>query len=296
MEDRSKDSHEKLIKSLPIWRGTLELSELSGGITNSNYLVSDGRRRYVVRILGEQPLLGIDRENEVLCMKAGHQCGVCPEIVYSEPGIMVTDFIDGKVLEPEDVRSDEYMERIVTVLKAVHSAGPSLTGEMLYFWPFQVARTYAQRAKDLGAKFPPGIDEALKDVQTIEQEVGAFVPTLCHNDVLSANWIFDGSKMWLVDWEYAGINSPMSDLGNLCANSQFTPDMEERLLERYFGEVTDANLRDLRIMRTISCLRETLWALVQTAISDLDFDYHKYAADNLDLYHTARQELGKLSR
>lgn len=287
----SIDYHHLLIQDLPLWSGSIDIRQLTGGITNSNYVVFNRGRRYVVRILQDQPFLGIDRRNEVLCMEAGHQCGVSPDVVYSESGIMVTIFIEGKVLEPGDVRGGQYIDHIAAVLKAVHASGPRLTGEMVYFSPFQVVRTYAQRAKDLGARMPHGIEDAMEDVKRLERQMGPFVPTLCHNDVLAANWIFDGSRMWLVDWEYSGIGNPMFDLGNLSHNSRFPHSMDQALLKSYFGRVTRRKMGELKTMKAVSSLRECLWSLIQTVISDLDFDYHEYAADNLEAYHAFLKEV-----
>ena len=294
MKTQLDKSYLEKIRSLPILTPPVEITALSGGITNNNYRVNDDGSSYFVRISEEQPLLGIDRQNELLCAEEGSKCGIAPKLVYSEPGIMVTDFIEGRVLTPEDIHKRETMERIVDVLKVVHGIGSHLTGEALYFSSFQTVRTYAQRVRQLGVQMPAGLDEALDESQRFERKIGPFFPTLCHNDVLAANWIDDGARMWLVDWEYAGVGNPMFDLANLSANFRFTTEMDEELLRCYHGDVTAKAMQELKVIKTVSLLREVLWALIQTAISDLDFDYHQYAADNLELYYAARKDLGGL--
>ena len=284
-------SHHDLIRSLPIWDTPVDVKELHGGITNSNYLVNQNSKMYVVRMVEEQPLLGIDRRNEVLCMKMGYQCGVSPDVIYTGSGIMVTNFIEGKVLEPENVSEDMYLSLVTKVLKIVHESGHKLNGEVLYFSPFQVVRTYYQRAIDLKAKMPNGLNRAIGEVELLEKQIEPFIPTLCHNDVLAANWIFDGSKMWLIDWEYAGIGNRMFDLGNLAHNSGFTENMDKALLESYFGKYNDKVIREFKIMKAVSGLRECLWSLIQTKISDLNFDFQEYAADNLQAYNTFLKQL-----
>ena len=128
MKTQLDDSHLEKIKTLTLWTSSIEVTELKGGLTNSNYLVNDDGRRYVARISKEQPLLGINRDNELLCTKTAYECGVSPRLVYSEPGIMVTEFIEGQVLHPEDVHKEESIERIARVLSTIHSMGPRLTG------------------------------------------------------------------------------------------------------------------------------------------------------------------------
>ena len=284
-------SHHNLIKSLPIWNTSVDISELHGGITNSNYLVNQNDQMYVVRMVEEQPLLGIDRRNEVLCMKMGYQCGISPDVIYTGSGIMVSNFIQGKVLDPKNVSDDQYLSLIAEVLKIVHGSGHKLNGEILYFSPFQVVRTYYQRAINLKTKMPKGLSHAIDEVQLLENQIGPFIPTLCHNDVLAANWIFDGSKMWLIDWEYAGIGNRMFDLGNLAHNSGFTEGMDKALLEVYFGKYNNKVITEFKIMKAVSALRECLWSLIQTKISDLDFDFHKYASDNLHAYNNFLKQL-----
>jgi thiamine kinase-like enzyme len=270
----------------------VDIKELHGGITNSNYLVNQNDQMYVVRMVEEQPLLGIDRRNEVLCMKIGYKCGISPDVIYTGSGIMVTNFVQGKVLQPENVSEEQYLSLISGVLKIVHGSGHKLSGEILYFSPFQVVRTYYQRAIELTANMPKGLSHAIDEVELLENEVGPFIPTLCHNDVLAANWIFDGSKMWLIDWEYAGIGNPMFDLGNLAHNSGFEEDMDRALLEVYFGKYNNKLITEFKIMKAVSALRECLWSLIQTKISDLDFDFHEYATDNLHAYNNFLKQLG----
>jgi len=284
-------SHHNLIKSLPIWDATVDVKELQGGITNSNYLVNHNSKMYVVRIVEEQPCLGIDRRNEVLCMKAGYECGISPDVVYTGSGIMVTNFIEGKVLEPANLSENLYLPLVTEVLKIVHDSDHKLSKEVLSFSPFEVVKTYYQRVIDLKVKMPNGLNRAIGEVELLENQVGSFIPTLCHNDVLAANWIFDGSKMWLIDWEYAGIGNRMFDLGNLAHNAGFTENMDKALLKSYFGKYNDKVLREFKIMKAVSGLRECLWSLIQTKISDLNFDFHKYAADNLQAYNTFLKQL-----
>ncbi len=167
-----------------------------------------------------------------------------------------------------------------------------MTGEVLYFCPFQTVRTYARSASRIGAERPAEIDALLEDARRLSHRIGPFRPVLCHNDLLPANLIDDGDRLWLVDWEYAGIGHPLFDLANLSANAALDDDQELDLLRSYRGQVDPREHAELRIFRAISLLREALWATIQSAASDIAFDYRRYADEQYQAYREARARLG----
>ena len=138
---------------------------------------------------------------------------------------------------------------------------------------------------------PAGIDQALEEAQRLEEETGPFAPTFCHNDLAAENWIYDGTKMWLIDWEYAGIGNPMFELACLSGHCFLTTEMEKELIRCYQGHYTDETMRKLKMFKVVSLLRGVCWGLIETAISDLNVDYHQYAADKLEAYYVARKEV-----
>jgi thiamine kinase-like enzyme len=152
-------------------------------------------------------------------------------------------------------------------------------------------RTYAGTAKKLGAELPDDLDAILDDTRALSSRVAPFRPLLCHNDVMPANLIDDGARLWLVDWEYGGMGHPLFDLANASVNAAFGDADDEALLEAYRGEVDPAELALVRIFKAASLLREALWSMIQTVASDIDFDYRRYAADNLEAYRQARSRL-----
>ena len=285
--------HTQRIQTLSYWTRPVTIEPLPGGITNHNYLVSDAGHRYVARLCVDKSLLGIDRRNEVVCHKAAHACGIAPELVHQEDGILVTQHVSGRTLAPQDVRDLAFIPRLVAVLRTLHESWDELTGEILYFSPFQTARTYAKTAAALNARLPGDIDRLLEDAGRLSRQLGLFVPVLCHNDLLASNIIDDDNddRIWLVDWEYAGIGHPLFDLAGVCANNAFSESEELALLGAYRGSVDERDLRDLRILKTMSSLREALWAVIQTVASDIDFDYVRYADENFEAYREARRQL-----
>lgn len=280
------------LQSLPFWSGAVAPEPIPGGITNHNYLVRDGDRRFVARLCDEKPLLGIDRQNEVVCQKAACALGIAPGVVHHEDGVLISAHILGRTLTAADVRDPRFIPRLANVLRRLHDSWDLLSGEMMYFSPFQTVRTYARTATEIGARLPSDINDLLEDARRLARRIAPFTPVLCHNDLLAANILDDGYRVWLVDWEYAGIGHPLFDLAGVSGNCGFSDRMDRRLLKAYRGAVRRRDLRELRILKAVSLLREALWAVIQTVASDIDFDYSKYAAENFAAYRAARLRPG----
>ncbi len=286
--------NETRLRGLDYWKAPIEVEPLPGGITNRNYLVHTAGRRFVARLCEERPLLGIDRRNEVVCQRAAWACGIAPEVVHHEDGVLISAHQRGRTLTPADVRRPEVLPRLAKVLRRLHDSWDALSGMMLYFSPLQTVQMYAQTARELGARLPEDIETLLEDARALVRRISPFTPTLCHNDLLAANLIDEeeSGRLWVVDWEYAGVGHPLFDLANASANATLAAEAEEAFLEAYRGRVDRVELVELRIMKTMSSLREALWAVIQTVASDIEFDYHQYAAENFSAYREARARLG----
>jgi thiamine kinase-like enzyme len=129
----------------------------------------------------------------------------------------------------------------------------------------------------------------------LEQAIGAVAIVFGHNDLLPANLIDDGDKVWLIDWDYAGFNSPLFDLGGLASNNELSEDQEQWLLETYFEcEVDDSLYRRYRAMKCASLLRETMWSMVSEIHSELDFDFSAYTAENLNRFERALADFNNI--
>jgi thiamine kinase-like enzyme len=279
------------IGKLKLGTGPIAVEPIEGGISNRNFAVRIGRDAFVARLSEERPLLGIDRRNEVLCHQAASRLGVAPEIMHSEKGMLVTRFVAGRTLSPIDIRQPESLARVAALLRRLHDSWSTLTGEVVYFCPFQTVRTYAANAAKIGAHLPENIAGLLADADLLSRRIGPFRPVLCHNDLLAANLIDAHGRFWLVDWEYAGIGHPCFDLANLSANARLADEQDRDLLAAYHGEATADHLAELQTFKAVSLLRESLWAAIQTVASDIDFDYHGYAAENLEAFRQARSRL-----
>jgi thiamine kinase-like enzyme len=282
------------LRRLGLAKRPVAIEPIPGGITNHNFVVRTGRQAYVARLCEERPLLGISRRNEVACQQAAAALGLAPEVVHHEPGLLLSRLVAGRTLAAADIRRPVLIARLAASLGRLHRSWDALTGEFLYFCPFQAVQTYARTAARLGADLPAEIDDLLEDARSLSRRIAPFRPVLCHNDLLPANLIDDGEHLWLVDWEYAGIGHPLFDLANLAANVALDDGQEAALLAAYRGQADPRELAELQIFRAASLLREALWATIQTVASDIDFDYRRYADEHFRAYHESRRQLAAI--
>ncbi|HVY21249.1 MAG TPA: phosphotransferase [Bauldia sp.] len=285
---REKHAIERAAR-LPIWKGKVAPARLPGGITNMNFTVDDAGERYVVRVGDDIPVHQILRFNEHAASRAAFAAGLSPEVVYTEPGIMVSRHIAGSTLTAVDVRDPARLTRIVPMLKRVHRDMPHhLRGPLLAFWVFHVIRDYAHTLAERGSRHAPRLPELVDTAESLELEVGPVDFVFGHNDLLPSNFIDDGKRIWLIDWDYAGWNSPLFDLSNLASNAEFPREQEERLLTAYYGRAPDARLwTSYTAMKCASLLREAMWSMVSEITSQLDFDYAAYTEDYLGRFIAA---------
>ena len=263
----------------------LTLTALSGGITNRNYLITAAgeEERYVIRLAGNDThLLGISREVEHAATVAAAGVGIGPEVIaFIRPeGYLVTRFIVGEPVSLEQVHQPETIRRVADSIRRIHG-GPAIPG---LFIPLRIVDAYLALALEHGVPKPAAWDEAHAVGRRIERALLDAPIELrpCHNDLLNANFIDDGERIRIVDWEYAGMGDPFFDLGNFSVNHDLTPDEDAILLEAYEGEVRPARLARLALMRVVSDFREAMWGVLQHGISTLDVDFVAYAAEHFE--------------
>ena len=283
-------------RALSIWSGPVDPEPLGGGITNTNFVVADKGEKFVVRIGDDIPQHGIMRFNELAASRAAHAAGISPQVVHFEPGVLVIRFVDGKTLEPADIRIPEMLERIVPLVKKVHREIPRhFAGAALVFWVFQVLRNYTRILQEEDSRKKGELAGLSAIAGELEEAVGPVHIVFGHNDLLAANFIDDGERLWLIDWDYAGFNSPLFDLGGLASNNELDSAREHWLLEAYFGTPPDDGLmRRYSAMKCASLLREAMWSMVSEIHSALDFDYVAYTDDNLERFGRAHEAFKRI--
>ncbi|MBA2720231.1 MAG: phosphotransferase [Chloroflexi bacterium] len=265
-----------------VWPGEeTRVEVLGGGITNHNLKVAVGDEVFVLRVAGKDTnLLGIDRTVELEATKAAAALGVGPEVVeFVEPeGWLVTRFVEGTTPLVEDMRDPAMLTRVAAALRAYHES-PPIPGS---FDSFRVVEIYRETALARGGSVPSAYEWAHELASRIELIRAGTAPAPCHNDLLNANFLDDGDRLCIVDWEYAGMGDPFFDLANFSINHELDEGGRGALLEAYFGEVRADDARALELMRFMSDFREAMWGVVQTAVSELEFDFAVYATEHFD--------------
>jgi thiamine kinase-like enzyme len=269
--------------------------QLEGGITNRNFRVNFGGTDYVVRLPGKRTeILGIDRTAECIANKAAAGLGMAPGVaaMFEEPSCLVTLFIEGREMSGEELRRPETLAEVARDLRKFHDSGTELPTE---FDSFRLVEEYAETGRANGSEPPDGYDDALEAAHEIEKAIDGqptHEPVPAHNDLLTANFLLDGgSHIQLIDWEYAGMGDRWFDLGNFAVNNELDDEQEAEFLEAYFGEPADERRRaTLKLFRFMSDFREAMWGVVQTGLSELDFDFREYAQKHFDRLEKARND------
>lgn len=279
-----------ILQRVPQFTSAREISAaaLSGGITNKNYKVVADGEAYVLRIGGDETrYLGIDRKVEYGCTLAASRVGVAPEpVAFLEPeGYLVTRFISGPGIPADQIGTEANIRRVVESLKRYHALD-YFPGA---FSPFRVAEEYERTARIFNVNLPEKMARYLEKARKIERAMyrAPFTPRPCHNDLLNANCIDDGTRIRILDWEYAGMGDIFFDLGNLAAQHEFDDEQDGTLLYEYLGQPTPADRARLKLMKIMSDLREAMWGTVQVGVSKLDFDYAGYARKYFERFEAA---------
>jgi thiamine kinase-like enzyme len=265
-----------------VWPGRRpEIEPLGGGITNHNFKVALNGETYVLRIGGKDTdLLGIDRRVEHGASLVAADLGIGPDVVaFLEPdGYLVTRFIEGREVPPDEMRRPEALRRAAETLRRIHH-GPPIPGR---FDSFRVVESYCVTATARGVRPPEDYAWAKGLADEIERTRRTERSAPCHNDLLNANFIDDGERLRIVDWEYAGMGDRFFDLANFSINHEFGPGEDELLLDVYFGQVRPPDAAALTLMRFMSDFREAMWGVVQQGVSELDFDFVSYADEHFE--------------
>jgi thiamine kinase-like enzyme len=260
--------------------GASEWEVLGGGITNHNVKVTRPDGVFVLRVAGRDTnLLGIDRSVELAATRAAEAAGIGPVVVdFVEPeGWLVTEFVEGAIPSPERLRETAQLQRVAAALRAFHGGAP-IPGR---FHALEVVEAYRHSALARGASLPSSFGEAYELALRIARIRAGAQRRPCHNDLLNANFIDDGVRLVIVDWEYAGMGDPFFDLANFSVNHELDAERRAVLLAAY-GDASAEGMATLDLMRFMSDFREAMWGVVQGVVSELDFDFGAYAAEHFE--------------
>src|SRR5216684_8656056 len=269
---------EEAVARVSLWRGRdVAVSQLSGGLTNENYLVEADSERYVMRIPGESTeLLAIDRENEVYNTKAAATTGIGPRVLEHVPGldVVVLEFIPGPTMSARTLQSREMASRMASSFLRLHGSPRFLKD----FDMFRLIENYLEIVDEHAVTIPEGYRDSLPVVAKIERAVtvGALPQVPCHNDLLCENFIDDGKALRIVDYELSGNNDPCFDLGNTAQEAELSQELRAALCAAYFGRADAQQLARMNLFALMSDVGWTLWGAIQAKISAIDYDFKGY--------------------
>ena len=277
---------EEVVARVPGWAGRRTVIEpIAAGLTNSNYRVEVDGKPYFVRIPGPATeLLAIDRGNELRNTLAAAEAGVGAPVVHhdADSGAIVLEWLPGRTISNGAFAEPGSPTRIAEVLRRLH-AGPRFRDD---FDMVRLSAYYLGVVDERSIEIPAGYREHLPQIPRIEAAVRAHpLPTVpCHNDLLAENYLDDGVRLWIVDYEYSGNNDPTFELGNTAQELQLDEARVRELFAAYFGPERFARegsalLARMRLQMIMSDVGWTLWAAIQARISSIDYDFRGWAEE-----------------
>jgi thiamine kinase-like enzyme len=283
------------LDKIPLLRNRSHILELSGGLTNKNLAIDTPTGRYVARISSnESSALAIDRESEFLNSKIAAEAGIGAPIHAYLPGegLLVIGYLEGRTYGPNDVRDN--LPRIAQSLKVLHSA-PAFARD---FNMIDIQRRYLSTVLEQGYRLPdrylsyqPHLAKLVSALAILDEGT---VP--CNNDLLPGNFIDDGSKIWLIDYEYSGNNDPCFELGNVWSEASLDFEYLQPLVDAYYGRHRPEKFARAWLLALLSKYGWMLWASIQDSISTMDFDFwswglEKYERAEIDFKSSRFEEM-----
>jgi thiamine kinase-like enzyme len=272
---------DEIIAAIPAWAGrTVSHEPIAAGLTNVNERVVVDGVPYFVRIPGPSTeLLAVDRANERHNTTAAATTGVSPRVVavLEDWDVFALEWVAGRTMSNAALGAPGMPTRIAATLRRLH-AGPRFRDD---FDMFRLADRYLALVDERAILIPAGYRERLAAIPRIEAALAvhplATVP--CHNDLLAENYVDDGERLWLVDYEYSGNNDPTFELGNTCQELGYDDAQVRELCAAYFGDASPALLARMRLQMIMSDVGWTLWAAIQARISPIDYDFWGWAEE-----------------
>jgi len=278
------DLYGDLLDRIPWLHGKeYAVQELPGGLTNVNLKVTYDGQAVVVRVAQQgSELLAVDHSIEHLNSLAAEKAGVgAPVVDYlPDPGLMVVGFIDGRTFSDADLRGGDHLVRVAEACRMLHQ-GPRFVNT---FDMFAIQRGYLEVVQERGFRLPQRYLEFLPAVERIRRAfaVRPHEAVPCHNDLLAGNFIDDGAKLWLIDYEYSGNNDPCFELGNIWSEADLTLDQLDELVSAYDGALRRHRVARARLWGLMAKYGWTLWGSIQNSVSDFDFDFWGWAMEKYD--------------
>jgi thiamine kinase-like enzyme len=273
-----------LIARIPVLSNVSGISVLGGGLTNKNYRIDTSNGTFVMRVSDTAPgLLGINRVNEKINTQLAHQAGVGPAVIDSllQDGVLLINWIDAKTLRPPDMHGNAgLLKRVAASLQMLHSA-KAFEGN--FHFP-TLRKKYLKTVLENNYFIPENYLETEPLVIELENAIAATPEQLisCNNDLLAENFMDDGNKIWIIDYEYSGMNEASFEIGNLASESGLSVEDITILCEAYWKKNIAVKIARALAWSMIARYGWMMWASIQSAVSTIDFDFQTWGLKKLN--------------
>ena len=259
------------------------ISRFEDGISNFNFLVEPrDAEGFVFRLLGVGAEGMVDRTDERFNTLIATRLGLTPDVLYfdEKTGVKMTRFIaNAETLHNDSIKATENLEKIAALLRTLHSSHMRLRND---FNPFKELIKYEGLLEKANGDMSAGYADVRDKVLGLEDELTSLgvdvVP--CHCDALPENWIVDpNGRMYLLDWEYAGMNDPYWDIVAPFLEASFAVEQERTLLSAYFdGSIPSVAERKVLIYKIMMDMIWSIWARIKELAGG---DYREYGVMRL---------------
>ena len=282
---------ENLIRSLPFWKNEIKIKAIKGGISNQNFLVQENSKKFFVRLGDDMPEHNVSRSKELIASNAAAEIGLSPAVIYNTKGVLILEYIEGAMLSTDSI--DNKLETVNALIKKIHhEMSKKLYGHSVNFGAFDVIKRYAKFLKDHKSSYTQLLPNLLFQVDKLEINTSPYNNVFCHNDLILTNFLDDGDRYWIIDWEYSGFNNLLFDLGDFASHNNFSKKKEIYLLENYFEKkINDKLLLEFYSFKCAAFLREAMWSMVAELTSKIDFNFLIYTQEKLAKFNDAYNKL-----
>ena len=282
----NKDQLKIKLQALSFFEGDIDLKFIEGFMANDSYIVSNNSNKYIVKIGGNKQDYGVVRSHEIEASKAGYKAGISPKVFYFDDSILVFQYIQSNHLTPDKVKEKKTLKKIIHLMKIVHKEvvnfleGPNLSNGI-----FQMINVKIFHLKEKNNPHTDKLNKFIKECEIFEKESKSHIKVFTHNDFFYKNILDDDKKLWLIDWEFSGFNSPYLDLANLSKNNEFSENDDSFILDEYYGDsITSHSKYKFHMLKCASLLNEVLWSMVAEISSTKVFDFVSYTNNVLKRY------------
>tara|TARA_B100000315_G_scaffold133241_1_gene122748 strand:- start:204 stop:1085 length:882 start_codon:yes stop_codon:yes gene_type:complete len=276
----------KYLKNTPIFTEKITVERFGEGLSNYSFLVTCNNKRFVAKFLNNLLLFHTTHLQEIAANKAAHKLDIAPQIMHYDNKVIIFEYIQSKNLTNEEIKEEKTLKKIIDLLKIVHKKIPYyFRGPVMINWNFYSVKDYAKTLRKINSPHIEKLNNFLKDIVIFEDISGPFDIVFTHGDFFLPNILTDGKRLWLVDWEYSGFNSPLSDLGSLSKHGRLNQEQDNFILEQYYEATITSKLKhQFHAIKCSSLLKELLWSMIAEIKPPIDYDFREYTKGKLDDY------------